>query len=439
MPALAETPPAARFLDAMTHRTDSPQPHRHRPSAAVVLALCAVAPLTLLLPSGCTGTASTLPAPQAGTPSAAVFAAGEIRSVTPWNFGEHDGRIISTDNFAIYTTETTPAIIDRVPRFLEQALTAYRTSLTGDSPLPPPPGRMESFVMGSRQQWKDITLSVLGNQGRDMLNITAGGFAVGGRAFLFDIGIGSTFYVASHEGWHQYTQRTFAEPMPVFIEEGIATYMEGHRWQDQSVAFMPWANLERFDQLRTAFAGGRLKSVRELIETSPQRLIQEPGDAAVTYYAQLWALVHFLREGDGGTYRPALQRLLTDAQVGRLSQSVAGALSMNERAGLLARRQGIAVFRAYFDRDPDAFDRRYQAFIQQLVRSGARDAISQGRSPIPVAAVPRSSSDSPARGGNTANARSAISVASPLLGDRAAIPSRGVRRTSIPVQPAPSN
>jgi hypothetical protein len=202
---------------------------------------------------------------------------------------------------------------------------------------------------------------------------------------------------------------------------------------------MPRAIRERFAQLRTAAAGGRLKSVRELIETSPQRLIQEPGDAAVTYYAQLWALVHFLREGDGGTYRPALQRLLTDAQAGRLSQSVAGALSMNERAGLLARRQGIAVFRAYFDRDPDAFDRRYQAFVQQLVRSGARDAISQGRSPLPVAALPQPSSDSPARRDSTASVPAAMSVASPLLGDRAAIPPRGVRRTSIPVQPTPSN
>ncbi len=361
------------------------------------------------------------PSGSEGTPSAAVFRGSEVRSLEPWSFNGVPGKIITTDHFTIYTTETSNAITDRVPKFLEVAMRQYITAFGPGAALQPPPGKLESFVMGNRQQWKEITLAMLGKQGAEMLNITAGGFAVGGRAFLFDIGIASTFFVAAHEGWHQYTQRTFAEPMPVFLEEGVATYMEGHRWDGAEVQFLPWANLERFEQLRTASQGGRLMSIRDLIETTPRRLIQEPGDAAVTYYAQLWCLLHFLNEGDGGAYRPALQRLLRDAQAGQLSQTVAAQLTMNERGGMLARRQGNAVFRAYFDRDIDGFDKRYQAFVQQIVRTGARDWITQGRSPLPVATVP------------------SVSPAAPLFAERLAIPARGVRRVSVPAPPISVN
>lgn len=356
-----------------------------------------------------------------GTLSAAVFRGSEVRSLEPWSFNGAPGKIITTDHFTIYTTETSNAITDRVPKFLEVAMRHYTTAFGAGEALQPPQGKMESFMMGNRQQWKEITLTMLGKQGAEMLNITAGGFAVGGRAFLFDIGIASTFFVAAHEGWHQYTQRTFAEPMPVFIEEGVATYMEGHRWDGADVQFLPWANLERFEQLRTASIGGRLMSIRELIETSPQRLIKEPGDAAVTYYAQLWSLLHFLNEGDGGVYRLPLQRLLRDAQAGKLSQTVAAQLTMNERGGMLARRQGNAVFRAYFDRDVDQFNQRYQTFVQQLVRTGARDWITQGRSPVPVAVGP------------------SVSPAAPLFAERLAIPVRGVRKVSVPAAAASVN
>jgi len=357
----------------------------------------------------------------AGRPiAAAVFPAEGAASSQPWSFAGAAGQVLTTNNFTIYTTETNAALIDRVPKFMERALQHYLTAITEDRPLPPPSGKMESFVMGSRQQWKELVLSMLGKQAQPMLQIPAGGFATGGRAFLFDIGLGSTFFVASHEGWHQYSQRTFAEPMPIFLEEGVATYMEGHRWEGLEVQFLPWSNIDRFEQLRTAAQSGRLLPLRDLIETAPQRLIGQPGDGALTYYAQLWALVHFLNEGDGGIYRPMLRRIIADAQAGKLSQSVAAQLAMSDRGGMLAKRQGIAVFRAYFDRDIDAFNARYVAFVAQITRPGARDLITLGRSPVLRAA-------------------SAEVMVNSILGSKPTIPQRGIRRANVSQPGAPAN
>ena len=54
--------------------------------------------------------------------------AGSVRSVSPWAFEDvpgGTGRIIRTDHYAIYTTESEPIITDRLPGFMEAALPQY--------------------------------------------------------------------------------------------------------------------------------------------------------------------------------------------------------------------------------------------------------------------------------------------------------------------------
>jgi hypothetical protein len=72
----------------------------------------------------------------------------------------------------------------------------------------------------------------MGSDAEVYLKIQRGGFAASGRAILYDIGPRDTFAIAAHEGWHQYTQKSFRAPLTVSFEEGLATYMEGFRWSD---------------------------------------------------------------------------------------------------------------------------------------------------------------------------------------------------------------
>ena len=314
---------------------------------------------------------------RAGTPG---LPPGVLR-VDPWSFDGQTGSVYHTATFSIYTTEKAPIITDRLPLFMEAALDQYTSAV---APLPRPSARLESFVMGSRTQWQRLTLAMLGERGRTLTYIERGGFASGGRAFLFDIGDADTLSLAAHEGWHQYTQSTFAQRLPTWAEEGIATLMEGYRWTGDRAIFSGWANVERFDHLREVIAKGEALSLAEILTATPEGLMQRGFQGPVAYYSQLWALVHFLREGEGGKHRAQFHRLVSDAAAGRLGLAVSVQLQDARAAGMIATGApagGATVFRAYFG-EAGSLDAAYRSFVAQVLATGSRQAIVAGRSPL---------------------------------------------------------
>jgi hypothetical protein len=363
--------------------------------AAALVGACAGAGVALF---GCAGGATPPPpartgvaagpgdgpgigAAQGGAPTTAAPARGAALTSEAWSFEGIPGRIVRTRHFAIYTTDSAPIITDRLPGFMEAALRQYTSSVV---PLALPTAALETFIMASRPQWQRLTLQMLGPRARQFNTIERGGFTTGSQAFLFDIGQADTFSIAAHEGWHQFTQRTFLERLPTWAEEGLATHMEGHRWTGQSVTFYPWANTERFDQLRTAAAEGGLLPLPELLAATPETLIARGGTAAVTYYAQVWALLHFLREGRGGALSPALEKLVREASAGRMAGTLAATYGERAGARVLLSRDGPAIFRAYLGGDLDQADVEYRAFVKAVVSpaGGGRNAIVAGRSPV---------------------------------------------------------
>jgi hypothetical protein len=89
--------------------------------------------------------------------------------------------------------------------------------------------------------------------------------------------------------------------------------------------------------------------------------------------------MHFLNEGEGGRYRAAFRQLIDDAANGRMA----------DRMGLVRRSRlmpGRLVLSQYFKVDERELDRQYQAFVKQIVASGAGDAIWLGENPIEFAA-----------------------------------------------------
>ena len=183
-------------------------------------------------------------------------------------------------------------VIQRLPAFLEDALGHYRSlggvapapgavstrtgARDGDAPtlgigqkpdateprLPPPQIAMDTFMVASRPQWEDLTIRLMGERAPTYLRIDRGGFAAGGRGVFYTAGAGddrTTLAIAAHEGWHQYTQRVMQDPLPVWLDEAMAAYCEGFRENPllpAGVEFLPWANPERFDQLRSCWARG---------------------------------------------------------------------------------------------------------------------------------------------------------------------------------------
>lgn len=337
-------------------------------------------------------------ATQAAEPHPAMAAAFEPRvlSIEDWLYDGVPGRIVRTDSYEVFTTSTNRTIAERMPLFMEHALAHYSTAL-GDLPRPRDP--MKTYLFANRPEWARMTQRVMGNDAGPYLQIQRGGFSSQGTAVLYDIGIRDTFAIAAHEGWHQYTQSTFRVPLPVWLEEGLATYMEGFRWDalrrrppatDATAGpslpqFQPWYNWERYTALTRVARANRLMGLEELVETTPQELVDASGERALAYYAQVWALTLYLAEGEDGAMRANLEAMIADASSGRLTSRVARDVGERGARLQLARRRGDAVLRSYFGKTAGELDAGYRAFVAEIAKSGSRQAIAQGKSPVEAA------------------------------------------------------
>ena len=192
--------------------------------------------------------------------------------------------------------------------------------------------------------------------------------------------------MAAHEGWHQFVQAVFADPLPVWLDEGVASWMEGFRWDPSDPRrpiFSPWTNVERHDALRAAATSAGVLGLQELLNARPQDLIASSSGETLRYYAQVWALTHFLFEGAGGALRPALRSMLTDAAAGRLYDRVREVRGGREARNARVRRVGSEVLSAYLPDVPlETLDAAYRGFVARAVTPGARQKVAVGVSPV---------------------------------------------------------
>lgn len=339
--------------------------------ASVAAAACLAA--TLACVSACTSGAHSV--------SPALVGSYEI-TTEPWTFRASTGTLIKTRSFRVFTTLQPGHLADLFPNFMEAALDGYTSALL---PLPRPPRTMDTFLMRDRDEWAVLTQQIMGKDAGPYLKMQRGGLTSEGRSLLFDVGrTRDTLMLAAHEGWHQYTQSTFKEPLPMWIEEGLATYMEGFR-QDRSdpsrFAFMPWANMERFFALREGVRSRRLVSLGVLLDSTPQDLMAQNANAALLYYGQVWGLVQFLSEYDQGRYRPSLHRMIEDARDGVLVAHIRAARGGRAASDFLSRRRGDEPMRAYLDVDLNTLNVQYRQFVENIVAPGNERVISQGKRP----------------------------------------------------------
>lgn len=306
----------------------------------------------------------------------------------PWSFGGYDGELVTTPTHLLHLTLPEGRLRTAMPVFTGTALLHYRTMLSADAeaePLDAPTERMSTFVFGTRPEWAAWTKWRLRRGASLYLGIERGGYTIDAESVIWDIGRYDTLCMLAHEGWHQYTQSVFRHPLPAFLEEGLAAYAEGHRFRrsDTAPVFMPWRNLERYGQLRSARYRNRLIDLDDLIARPPQYFVAGSERGLLTYYAQLWALVHYLVEGREGRYRDGLVKLVSDAVDGHITSSIYDA---DRRAGILGRtlgpNTGRDIIATYFDEDYAGFKAGYEAFIDRVVASGNGTRIWQGRSPI---------------------------------------------------------
>lgn len=303
---------------------------------------------------GATTPLSVNPA-QASVASVSISALNNINTdveIAPWSFAGKSGRIMASRHYLIRSNIRYERVMDRLPILLEHAVFRYQTSF---GLLPEPKAILDTFVLGDRNQWLAKTRQVLPRQAEALGSIGRGGFAINGTGYLYYIDWAGrdrdTFAIAVHEGWHQYVQSTFQESIPSWLDEGVATYMEGLRFRpaDDNPAFRPWDNWERRRRLRDLARSGRLIPLEELLDRPVQSFIGgRRNDELLGYYAQVWALALLLADKEG-PYRAGFEQMLQDAAKGRFRRTVMNHPAVISRGGRsrnahLGRWGAIAYF-----------------------------------------------------------------------------------------------
>ena len=309
--------------------------------------------------------------------------------VGSWPEGGGNGIIMRTPHYLLRLSLREEPFRDRIPDFMEACFTAYASAL---GPITNPDEPLEMYVFGERSLWEKWTRKKLGRDAEIYIGLGKGGYTTDSVSVLYDIGRFDTQTIAAHEGWHQFSQQTLQHPLPTWMEEGIACYMEGTRLSRDGgpSTFRPWRNFERWSELREAARAEDLIPVSELLDGTPQEFLQNGKNSLLTYYAQVWALVHFLREGENGKYRDQFSQLIQDSITGKLagrlalSKAIVGK-TMRHRA--IELRTGNAVILEYFNADFPRFVEEFGNFVQAITSRGAGDKIYRGEFPLKPAPI----------------------------------------------------
>lgn len=276
-----------------------------------------------------------------------------------WKYDGQIGKKLVTRHYEIYTTLRDDYLIDYLPVLMEAAFEEYRSMV----PASREPGeRMKVYLFASRDQWAKFTRKFTGPLSRVFLQIRNGGYSERGVTVIQYASHQTTFPIMTHEGFHQYLYHYVNPSVPAWLNEGLAVYFEGQRWGAEGIkSFDPWHNPYRRNVLAEALIEDRLLPLRELLETHAGKVIFRSSRTVATYYAQVWALVLFLAEGENGKYAAAFREMLN--ALGAPQHSVRAGDSPAPAASA-GKSAGETLFERYIPVEDEAFWREYSAFIR---------------------------------------------------------------------------
>jgi hypothetical protein len=173
-------------------------------------------------------------------------------------------------------------------------------------------------ILKSRESYDEYCLR---RHGRRMPPQITGMYEYVGRRIVMYHDPWAPFEVIFHEGAHQlthhYTCGKRGAVHSYWFQEGMGTYFEGFHRRNGEVVLDPKKNCSRLPTVRKALKDGSFVPVERLIKMATDDFwkwfdghpdTESRARQAQLYYAESWALVHFMLHGDGGRHRPAFER-----------------------------------------------------------------------------------------------------------------------------------
>jgi hypothetical protein len=288
-----------------------------------------------------------------------------------WDAAGVEGACIETQHYQVFTTLIDPLMLRQVPSFVESAYRAYESQV---------PYRIQCmrkfkiYLFSDRMGWEQFTRVFTGPDAETYLKIREGAYVYNGICIAYNIGREQTFSVIGHEGWHQFNQGYFTYRLPSWLDEGVATLFETCRYKQGVFEFRPQDNLMRLVTLRKVMQKERMISVADLISLNPVQVLDGYGndtDAAMTFYAQTYAMVRFLREYGYGRRLTKYHNLLLGGLRGTwpiepylvqmaADRNIPLTVAWNSRVSPI-------LFKMYIDQDMELINAQYRQFCNDII------------------------------------------------------------------------
>jgi len=270
------------------------------------------------------------------------------------------GQQLITEHYDMHITAKDDVLCQYIPPFMETTFAKY-------CDLKPAPvetnEQLAIYLFETRREWVDFTRHFAPQQADTYLHIQSGGYTDQPRAtaVAYDLGRDLTLSLLAHEGMHQYLARYFPETIPAWLNEGLATQWEAFDLRGDRPVFRPRKNFMRTNDLREAL-NTELIPLPELLNMHAGDAVRKTGRKVRTYYAQIWSMFLFLREGP---YAEKFAVLLQDAGTNRQKIALKGYKAVTSDAAAMS--DGEILFRQYITEDYDKFINEYREYARLLV------------------------------------------------------------------------
>jgi len=281
-----------------------------------------------------------------------------------WRYRGRAGQLIDSEHSAIYTTIREPDLVAWLPQTMETAFRYYNELIPSDKR---PEGRMPIYLFAAREEFEDFNQRRFGADRAELLNrIRNGGFMEQVLTVVEYVNHDATFPLMTHEGFHQYLHYYSDSRVPAWLNEGLATLCEGQRWTSNGLSeFDKWLNPLRRNRLAEALLRDDLFPLSQLLRINAGHVVGGSSRKINTYYAQVWALLLFLQDGENEKYREPLARMLTVVGTGNLDDyaRTAHATATGKRRYNLGRD----AFGAFIDDDVAMIEQAYIRFMRTRI------------------------------------------------------------------------
>ena len=292
-----------------------------------------------------------------------------VESAEIWNNEYGPGITIGTAHYNIHSTLLEPLMLRLIPAFMESAYREYQKQLPAAIETQ---NKFTIYLFESREQWEQFTKEFTGDKAPLYLKIKEGAYYLNGACVTYNIGRTRTFSVLGHEGWHQFNSRHFRYRLPSWLDEGIATLFETSTYRRNQFEFDAARNLGRLGSLKIAILEKRLIPLEQLISLNPGEVVHyASSDSVMSFYAQSYALVRFLREEEFGKRLNKYHDMLLGAVDGKwpLTESQQK-LASNRNIPLTVQCNRLVsplLFKHYIDKDMEEIEREYHNFCRKIV------------------------------------------------------------------------